>query len=94
VFRTSTPILATRFGNTPEDCARMDIEHGVIKPWEDGMRTDGSPAQSGAETFSASTESCEVHIRRQRVRGRPAHLRGPRKAWELMYFGKGRPGLG
>jgi hypothetical protein len=115
MFRTGIPILAARLGSTPEDYTRMGIERGVIKPWEDGMRTDGSPGtyewwyfdahlddgtrlvvvfqtkqftdldkpispviridltlpggtllqqmvEPDAETFSASAESCEVHI--------------------------------
>src|ERR1700748_1988793 len=43
MFRTGTPILAGRLGSTPDDYTRMCIECSVIKPWEDGMRTDGSP---------------------------------------------------
>jgi hypothetical protein len=31
-----------RLGNTPEDYARLGIEPGAIKPWEDALRTDGS----------------------------------------------------
>jgi hypothetical protein len=32
-----------RLANTPEDYARLGIEPGAIKPWEDGLRTDGGP---------------------------------------------------
>ena len=36
-----SPIPA-RLGSTPGDYARIGIEAGAIKPWEDGLRTDGS----------------------------------------------------
>jgi hypothetical protein len=107
--------LPARLGSTPDDYARIGIERRAIKPWEDGMRTDGSRGtyewwyfdahlddgaklvvvfltkeftalnrplsptiridltlpdgtslqkirESAAETFSASTEICEVRI--------------------------------
>jgi len=39
----STSTLSVRLGHTPDDYARIGIEPRAIKPWEDGMRTDGSP---------------------------------------------------
>jgi CrtC N-terminal lipocalin domain len=113
--RTGATTVPARLGSTPDDYARIGIEPRVIKPWEDGMRTDGSrgtfewwyfdahlddgaklvvvfltkeftalnkplsPAiridltlpdgtsvqkvvELAAETFSASTETCEVRI--------------------------------
>jgi hypothetical protein len=39
--RTSATAPA-RLGSTPDDYARIGVEPRVIKPWEDGMRTDGS----------------------------------------------------
>lgn len=41
--RTSAPTVPVRLGSTPDDYARIGIEPRAIKPWEDGMRTDGSP---------------------------------------------------
>ncbi len=111
----SAAIVPARLGSTPDDYARIGVEPHAIKPWEDGMRTDGSrgtyewwyfdavlddgaklvvvfltkdfaavskplsPAiridltlpdgtsiekigEFAAETFSASTETCEVRI--------------------------------
>jgi hypothetical protein len=113
--RTSTTTVPAHQGSTPGDYARVGIEARVIKPWEDGMRTDGSPGtyewwyfdahlddgaklvvvfltkeftdlnkslgpmiridltlpdgtpvrklvELAADTFSASTETCEVRI--------------------------------
>jgi CrtC N-terminal lipocalin domain len=40
--RTSAATLPARLGSTPDDYARIGIEPRAIKPWEDGMRTDGS----------------------------------------------------
>ncbi len=113
--RTSTTTVPARLGSTPRDYARIGIEPRVINPWEDGMRTDGSPgtyewwyfdallddgaevvvifltkeftdvskplspviridltrpdgstvhkeAEFAAETFSASTKTCDVRI--------------------------------
>jgi hypothetical protein len=37
--RNST--VSARLANTPEDYERIGIEPGAIKPWEDGLRTDG-----------------------------------------------------
>ncbi len=112
---TRATTVPVRLGSTDEDYARIGVEPGAIKPWEDGMRTDGSPgtyewwyfdahlddgtklvvvfltkemtdlkkplrpsiridltlpdgtsvrklAGFAAETFSASTETCEVRI--------------------------------
>ena len=39
--RTSAATLSARLGSTPEDYARLGIEPGAVKPWEDGMRTGG-----------------------------------------------------
>jgi hypothetical protein len=39
----TTASAPSRLGSTPEDYARLGIEPRAIKPWEDGMRTDGSP---------------------------------------------------
>jgi hypothetical protein len=33
--------VSARLGRTAEDYARIGIEPGAIKPWEDGLRTDG-----------------------------------------------------
>jgi hypothetical protein len=41
--RTSTTTVPARLGSTPDDYARIGIEPREIKPWEDAMRTDGSP---------------------------------------------------
>jgi hypothetical protein len=113
--RTNDTTLPARLGSTPDDYARIGVEPHAIKPWEDGMRTDGSrgtyewwyfdahlddgaklvvvfltkeftdlnkplsPAiridltlpdgtsvhrvvEFAAETFAASTETCDVHI--------------------------------
>jgi hypothetical protein len=113
--RTSNTAVPARQGGTPDDYARIGIEPHEIKPWEDAMRTDGSPgtyewwyfdahlddgaklvvvfltkeitdlgkplspviridltrpdgtpvkelAEFAAETFSASTETCDVRI--------------------------------
>jgi hypothetical protein len=38
----ATPLPA-RLGATPEDYARLGIEPGAVKPFEDGMRTGGGP---------------------------------------------------
>jgi hypothetical protein len=112
---TRATTVPGRLGGTAEDYARIGVEPGAIKLWEDGMRTDGSPgtyewwyfdahlddgaklvvvfltkemtdlnkplrpsiridltlpdgtsvrklAGFAAETFSASTETCEVRI--------------------------------
>jgi hypothetical protein len=44
---THVPTGATtgpaRLGRTPDDYARIGIAPRAIKPWEDGMRTHGSP---------------------------------------------------
>src|SRR6266536_1988941 len=40
--RTSTAFAPARLGSTPEDYAQLGIEPHVIKPWEDGLRTDGA----------------------------------------------------
>jgi hypothetical protein len=40
--RTSPTAVPARLGSSPGDYARIGIEPGVIKPSEDGMRTDGS----------------------------------------------------
>jgi CrtC N-terminal lipocalin domain len=40
--RTSPTTVPARLGSTPGDYARIGIEPRLIKPWEDGMRTDGS----------------------------------------------------
>jgi hypothetical protein len=40
--RTSTTSLPVRQGSTAEDYARIGVQPGVIRPCEDGMRTDGS----------------------------------------------------
>ncbi|MDP9222605.1 MAG: hydroxyneurosporene dehydrogenase [Actinomycetota bacterium] len=42
MFLTSVKSLPARLGSSPEDYARLGIEPRAIKPWEDGMRTDGS----------------------------------------------------
>jgi CrtC N-terminal lipocalin domain len=39
---TSATTVPARLARTPEDYARIGIEPGAIKLWEDGMRTDGS----------------------------------------------------
>jgi hypothetical protein len=36
-----SPTAPARLGSTPDDYARIGIEPGAIKPWEDGLRTDG-----------------------------------------------------
>jgi hypothetical protein len=107
--------LPARLGSTPDDYERIGVEARAVKPWEDGMRTDGSRGnfewwyfdahlddgaklvvvfltkeltalnkplspmiridltlpdgtslqrigEFAAETFSASTETCEVRI--------------------------------
>src|SRR6202022_3340651 len=41
--RTSATTVPARLGSTPDDYARIGIAPRAIKPWEDGMRTDGSP---------------------------------------------------
>ncbi|MDQ1679652.1 MAG: hypothetical protein QOI42_511, partial [Frankiaceae bacterium] len=43
---TDHPAEPARLGSTPDDYARLGIEPGAIKPWEDGLRTDG-----GAGTY-------------------------------------------
>lgn len=35
--------LPARLGSTPEDYGRLGIEPRAVKPFEDGMRTDGGP---------------------------------------------------
>jgi hypothetical protein len=35
--------IPARMGSTPEDYARIGVHPGAIKPWEDGLRTDGGP---------------------------------------------------
>ncbi len=40
---TNATTVPARLARTPEDYARIGIEPGAIKLWEDGMRTDGSP---------------------------------------------------
>jgi hypothetical protein len=115
MFGTSATTVPVRLGRTPDDYARIGIAPRAIKPWEDGMRTDGAPGTYewwyfdahlddgaklvvvfltkemtalkrplspsiridltlpdgtavrkivglAAETFSASTETCEVRI--------------------------------
>ena len=41
--RTSATTVPAVLGSTPDAYARIGIDPDVIKPWEDGMRTDGSP---------------------------------------------------
>jgi hypothetical protein len=41
--RTSTTTVPAHLGSTPADYARIGIEPRLIKSWEDGMRTGGSP---------------------------------------------------
>ncbi|MFE9763846.1 hydroxyneurosporene dehydrogenase [Streptomyces sp. NPDC005808] len=43
MFRTNSGVLPTRLAGRPEDYARLGIEPRAIKPFEDGMRTDGLP---------------------------------------------------
>ena len=40
--RTNSTTVPARLGRTPGDYVRIGIEPRLIKPWEDGMRTDGS----------------------------------------------------
>jgi hypothetical protein len=40
---TRATTVPGRLGGTAEDYARIGVEPGAIKLWEDGMRTDGSP---------------------------------------------------
>jgi hypothetical protein len=42
MFHTRTETLPVRPGSTPDDYARLGIAPRAIKPWEDGMRTNGS----------------------------------------------------
>jgi hypothetical protein len=42
VSRTSASSVPARLGSTPDDYGRIGIAPREIKPWEDGMRTDGS----------------------------------------------------
>jgi hypothetical protein len=44
--RASDTADPARLGNSPDDYARLGIEPAAIKPWEDGLRTDG-----GAGTY-------------------------------------------
>jgi predicted secreted hydrolase len=39
---TSATTVPVRLGSTADDYARIGVEPGAIKLWEDGMRTDGS----------------------------------------------------
>ena len=41
--RISDMTVPARLGSSPADYARIGIEPRVVKPWEDGMRTGGSP---------------------------------------------------
>jgi hypothetical protein len=43
VSHTGTASLPARLGGTPQDYERLGLEPRRIKPWEDGMRTDGAP---------------------------------------------------
>ncbi|MDP9221325.1 MAG: hydroxyneurosporene dehydrogenase [Actinomycetota bacterium] len=43
MFRTSNAPGPARLANAGEDYARLGTEPGAIKPWEDGLRTDGGP---------------------------------------------------
>jgi hypothetical protein len=40
--RASATVARARLGSTPQDYAQIGIEPREIKPWEDGLRTDGS----------------------------------------------------
>ena len=41
--RRSAATVPVRLASTPDDYARIGTEPHSIKPWEDGMRTDGAP---------------------------------------------------
>ena len=40
---TNATAVPARLASTPDDYARIGVEPHAIKPWEDGMRTDGFP---------------------------------------------------
>ncbi|MDX6201052.1 MAG: hypothetical protein QOJ83_552, partial [Frankiales bacterium] len=42
MFRATGRSVPARLGTTTDDYERLGIQPHVIKPWEDGMRTDGS----------------------------------------------------
>ncbi|MDX6211702.1 MAG: hypothetical protein QOF82_789, partial [Frankiales bacterium] len=42
MFRATGRPVPARLGTTTDDYERLGIRPHVIKPWEDGMRTDGS----------------------------------------------------
>ncbi|MFF1450312.1 lipocalin-like domain-containing protein [Streptomyces sp. NPDC058274] len=41
--RTSTSTVPSRLAHTPDDYDRLGLEPRTVKPWEDGLRTDGGP---------------------------------------------------
>jgi hypothetical protein len=43
MFRTAATTAPAPLDRTPDDNARIGVEPRGIKPWEDAMRTDGSP---------------------------------------------------
>jgi hypothetical protein len=42
VARRGAATVPVRLASTPDDYARLGLEPGSIKPWEDGVRTDGA----------------------------------------------------